>query len=181
MWRFDGTRLPHNVQSSGGPWSYRSEIGTPGVPGSFTFQAAGTYAFVCEVHATQMSGTVTVGDPPPPPLSEQPFPNDGGDVVALETGGLDRERPSLGAVRVGRSGGAAELRFRVSEPSEVTIRFMRGDKIVATKRVQAAGAYRLAVRASRALRAGQRYRVELRARDGAGNASRLRSAHLTVR
>ena len=79
-----------------------------------------------------------------------------------------------------RAGGAAQLRFRVSEPSDVTIRFKRGGKTVATRHVRAAGAYRMAVRASRALRAG-RYRVELRARDGAGNASRMRSARLTVR
>ena len=81
-------------------------------------------------------------------------------------------------MRVRRAGGVARLRFRVSEPSEVTVRFRRGGKVVATRHVRAAGTVRVTV--PRSLAAG-RYRVELRARDGAGNASRLRSARLTVR
>ena len=180
VWKWNpAPAVAHNVASSpGAAWSYRSP--DDATSGSFTFAATGSYAFICELHGAIMSGVVNVGNPsppPPPPLSEQPFPNDATAPLAFETGGLDEAAPSIGGVRVRRG----QLRFRVSEPSEVMIRFKRGDKIVATKRVQADGAYRMAVRASRSLRAGQRYRVELRARDGAGNASRLRSARLTVR
>ncbi len=68
------------------------------------------------------------------------------------------------------------LRFRVSERSAVTVRLDRAGKRVRTKHVAAAGRASVTLRG---LRAG-RYRIELRARDLAGNASAARVAHVTV-
>jgi plastocyanin len=68
------TTVPHGVRWTGGP----EKPGCSGVPvegektdwsGSCTFAQAGTYAFVCTVHPTEMKGTITVtlGETPPPP------------------------------------------------------------------------------------------------------------------
>jgi plastocyanin len=174
-WAFDGTTLPHNVVSTSANWNVRTTYDAPGT--AVAFDTPGRYDFVCDVHATTMYGTVIVGEPPPPPLSQQPFPNDGGVLGALETGGLDRTRPTLRSVRVQRIGRGVRVRFRVSERSLVTVRFKRGDKTVKTKKVNAAGTARATVR--NGLRAG-RYDVELRAEDLAGNRSGLRTARVTV-
>ena len=115
--------------------------------------------------------------PPPPPLSEQPFTNDASfDPATLETGGLDTTRPKLRKVALDRSGRRLKLRFRVSERSEVTVRLVRAGKRVRTKRVSARSRGSVTLRG---LRPG-RYRVQLRARDLAGNASGARVAHVTV-
>jgi hypothetical protein len=130
-----------------------------------------------------MVGDVIVGDappPPPPPPGEQPFPNDGAALSVLETGGLDRTRPTVSSLRVERAAHGARISFRVSEQSVVTVHFKRGGKTVKTRQVSASGSVRLTVRDRKALRAG-RYRVEVRAEDVAGNRSGLRSARLTVR
>jgi plastocyanin len=174
-WTFDGTTQPHNVVSTSANWNVRTTYESPGT--SVVFETPGNYDFACDLHATTMNGTVTVGEPPPPPLSEQPFPNDGGVLGALETGGLDRTQPKLRSVRVERMKRGARVRFRVSERSVVTVRFKRGDKTVETRKVSAAGTARATVR--KGLRAG-RYRVELRAEDLAGNRSGLRTARLTI-
>jgi plastocyanin len=174
-WTFDGTTLPHNVVSTSANWNVKTSYDAPGW--TQVFGTPGRYDFVCDVHATTMYGTVVVGEPPPPPLSEQPFPNDGVAPAALETGGLDRAQPKLRSVRVQRMGRGARVEFRVSEPSVVTVRFKRGDKTVQTRKVSAAGTARATVR--KGLRAG-RYRVELRAEDLAGNRSGLQTARLTI-
>jgi len=113
----------------------------------------------------------------PPPLSAQPFTNDASfDPATLETGGLDTTRPKLRKVALDRSGRRLKLRFRVSERSAVTVRLVRAGKRVRTKRVSARSRGSVTLRG---LRPG-RYRVQLRARDLAGNASGARVAHVTV-
>lgn len=180
-WTFAGTILAHNVQSAGTDWSFESPIAAPAPDASYTFEQPGTYRFVCQVHSDTMVGEVVVGTPPlppPPPLSEQPWPNDGGVPGTVETGGVDDVAPTLRGVRVKRSRKGARLRFRVSERSVVTVRFKRGKRTVETRRVRASG--RAGVRVPRRLRAG-RYRIELTARDVAGNRSGSRSARITIR
>jgi plastocyanin len=187
-WTFDGTANPHNVASTSVNWTgFRSEIGLPGPPAEYTFTQPGFYSYVCEVHATTMIGKVTVTDPtgapppppPPPPLSEQPFPNDSAITTAeLETGGLDRTKPTLKSVRVRRLEHGARVSFRVSELSRVTLRFKRGGNVVKTAKLDAYRSYRGTFR--KGLRAG-RYRVELRAKDVAGNQSGPRTARITLR
>jgi hypothetical protein len=131
-----------------------------------------------------MTGTVTVTDaggtlpppPPPPPLSEQPWPNDQPAPTAFEV--ADEVAPELTRVRVARVAHGARVRFRLSEPGRVTITVTRGGRTVKTRRASAGdGANAFTVRG---LRAG-RYRVEVRARDLAGNRSQSRRARVTVR
>jgi plastocyanin len=177
-WSFAGTTGVHNVASTSPNWSFRSEFGTGQAPESFTFGAPGTYTFVCEVHASTMTGSVTVTDaggnppppPPPPPPSEQPFPNDAAPLGGFESGGLDRKRPNLRRVRVKGLRHGARVRFRVSERARVAVRFKVRGIPVKTKRVRAAGRRTVTVRG---LRRG-RYRVVVRAVDPAGNRSRAR-------
>jgi plastocyanin len=178
-WSFDGTQQAHNVEAAVEPgftpWSgLDTTTQAPAQPATWPFSEPGTYLFVCEVHKDSMRGYVVVGSappPPPPPLSQQPFPNDGVAPAALETGGLDRTRPRLRAVRVQRTPRGARIRFRVSERARVTVRFKRGGKVLATRHVTAVGRESLTVR-DKALRG--RYRVELRAQDVAGNRSAVR-------
>jgi plastocyanin len=187
-WSFPDTTQAHNVKSGSDNWSYQSQIGAPAPNGTFRFDAPGVYRFICQVHPDSMIGNVTVTDaagtppppPPPPPPGSQPFPNDSPPLTVLETGGLDRTRPAVRDLRVRRAARGARIRFRVSERSLVTVRFKRRGKTVKTAHLNASGRARITVRDRRKLRAG-RYRIEILARDVAGNQSHLRTAHLTLR
>jgi plastocyanin len=182
-WSFAGTTGFHNVQSNGSNWTPPFRSGNAGQappPASYTFTTAGRYEFICEVHATTMTGTVTVGNPPPPPpppLSEQPFANDQTAPSVFEV--ADEKRPRLDRVRVRSVRGGARVRFRVSERSRVHVRFKLGGLTVkSARRTFRAGTHRLTVR-DRRMRG--RYRVDVFARDLAGNRSRVRHARLTIR
>jgi plastocyanin len=184
-WRFTGTQVAHNVASNSPNWNMPgSPIGTNQPPVTFRFNAPGTYSFICQIHP-EMTGNVLVGapgQPPPPPPQDtgpQPLPNETGAPGAFESGGKDNTRPRVSSVRVSSVRRGARVRFRVSERSRVTIRFMRGGRTVKTKRVSAAGRHTTTVR-SRRLRAG-RYRVQLRAQDLAGNRSRSKHRRVTLR
>ncbi len=74
------TTVPHGVVWTGGP----EKPSCSGVPieqekmswsGSCTFVQAGTYAFVCYVHPTEMKGTITVSSAETPP-GQQPPPGE---------------------------------------------------------------------------------------------------------
>ena len=67
-WSFAGSALPHNVHSSSSNWNVNSPIGTAQAPVDFTFTTAGVYSFLCDVHGSGMSGTVTVEEPGADPL-----------------------------------------------------------------------------------------------------------------
>lgn len=191
-WKFDGTTQVHNVKSNSPNWNLVSKLAAPAPPASQQFDAPGTYRFLCEVHPDTMVGEVVVtaagGPPPPPPPpprpippSEQPFANDGGVLGVVETGGLDRTKPTLSALRVRRVAGGASLSMRVSELSSVLVTFQRGGRTI--KRVvvaEASGSGRVVIRDRRRLRAG-RYRVTVVATDVAGNRSSRRSAQVTLR
>jgi plastocyanin len=183
-WRFTGTAVAHNVMSGSANWSYSNAIAIGGPDAPYTFTAPGIYTFVCQLHPGPMHGTVTVTDeagtppppPPPPPLSEQPFGNDAPAPTVFEV--RDRLAPALTAVKVSRRGArGARVRFRLSEAGSVTIALTRAGRTVKTSRLAARrGANAVLVRG---LRAG-RYRLELRARDLAGNAAPARRARVTV-
>jgi plastocyanin len=178
-WTFAGTTLPHNVQSASANWTMASTIGAPAPDKqSDPFTATGRYDFVCQLHQDTMRGTVIVGAPPPPPLSEQPFVNDSGAPGVFETGEYDDVEPRLSGLGVRRAGGGARIAFTVSERARVTARFLRGGKVRRTARVTAEGDGVITVR--KGLKTG-RYRIGLRAEDLAGNRSAKRTLRLTVR
>ena len=183
-WSFTGSTVFHNVVSSGSNWSFRN--GDPAIappPASHSFSAPGTYTFVCQIHATTMIGQVIVTDaagnapppPPPPPLSEQPFPNTTGAPTSWEA--ADALRPRLRHVRARPRGHSARVRFRIDEPAVVTLRVQRAGVTVARRRALfLKGTRTLTVRR---LQPG-RYRIAMRARDLAGNRSRVSRARLRI-
>jgi plastocyanin len=91
--------VPHGLKWTGGP----EKPSCAGVPiegeqtnwsGDCTFAQAGTYSFICNVHPTEMKGTITVGSsetPPPPP------PPPGGPVESPLRG------PASSAVKLAKS------------------------------------------------------------------------------
>jgi plastocyanin len=187
-WSFAGTSALHNVASNNlkSPWNPTFRNGNPAQAppsASYTFATPGTYRYLCEVHANTMFGDVVVTDssgnppppPPPPPLSQQPFPNDADAPGAFEVDDALAPRVSRVKVRARRHG--ASVRFRLDEPAMITVRVKRARITVKRRRY-------LALKGRRAmtfhgLRAG-RYRIEIAARDLAGNQSRVRRVRLTV-
>jgi len=178
-WDWTGAPQAHPVLSNSPNWSFSTPNGA--TTATKLFDAPGAYEFLCGIH-DNMRGVVLVGGaapPPPPPPGQQPFPNDSPEPNPLETGGLDTTKPALQSVRVRRDGRGARVSFRVSERARVTVRLKRGSKVVRSRSVTVAGNGRLSVR-GKGLRAG-RYRVEISARDIAGNASGTRTARVTLR
>lgn len=182
-WKFDGTELPHNVQSSTPNWTFTSPTGAPAQNASFQFTAAGTYAFVCNVHP-EMRGVVAVSEPggtapPPPPVdtSPQPYPNDSSAPEDLENGGFDTTRPRLSRVRVREAGSGLRVRLRTSESTSVRVRIERRGRTVKQRRFNLRGTRQVTVRN---LRDG-RYTVVVDARDRAGNPARIVRKRITLR
>ena len=184
-WTFAGTSQAHNVASTSPNWSLSTPIQVGHPPVSYTFASAGTYTFVCNVHPSTMTGTVTVTDasgnppppPPPPPPGQQPFPNDQSPPTVVEIS--DTQRPRLTRVRAARIARGVRVRFHVSEPARVRVRVRRDGRTVRarTVRLRRAGTRSLRLRG---LRAGT-YRVDVLARDLALNRSKLKRARVTVR
>jgi plastocyanin len=180
-WAYDGTTLAHNVKSDSANWNVDTpSSATDPRPVTLTFNNEGTYKYVCKFHADSMTGQIKVGNPPPPPpppLSEQPFPNDQQPPTQLDVS--DEKRPRLSRVRAAAVRDGARVRFRLSERARVTVRFkLAGLTVKSARRTFRAGRHRLTVR-DRRLRG--RYRIEVVARDIAGNSSRAWRASVTVR
>jgi plastocyanin len=185
-WSFSGSTVLHNVASDSPNWSFRNDdpkVAPP--PASFTFTTPGEYRFVCEIHESTMWGDVVVTDPsgapppppPPPPLSEQPWPNDQQAPRRLDV--ADEKRPRVSRVRATAVRNGARVRFRLSERARVRVRFRKAGVTVKTaRRWFGAGARRLTVR-DRRMRGA--YRVEVLARDRAGNRSRTASDRVAIR
>jgi hypothetical protein len=91
----------------------------------------------------------------------------------------DETRPRLTRVRVRGVARGARVRLHVNEPGRITVRARRGGHVVRSRTVTLRRAATRTV-ALHGLRAGA-YRIEVLARDLAGNRSRVRRAHLTVR
>jgi plastocyanin len=179
-WRYDGTQLPHNVASTSPNWNVASPSSAVNpAPVVQRFDAEGTYTFQCSFHAMTMKGSVTVGSPPPPPpppLSEQPWTNEQAAPTVLEK--ADETRPKLTEVRLNTVRNGARVRFRLSERARVSVRFTRaGMTVAARRRTFRAGAHRLVVRDRRL---SGRYRVEVVARDLAGNRSKVKRSTLRL-
>ena len=71
-WEFDAAATVHDLHSSSDNWDLETPIINPGGdPVEFTFDAPGTYTFLCQVHPETMTGSVTVeGDEPAEPLQD---------------------------------------------------------------------------------------------------------------
>jgi plastocyanin len=181
-WTFTGTTQAHNVASNSANWTLSTPIQSNHAPVTYTFPAAGEYAFICQVHSG-MTGTVfvnadgTVPGSPPPPPSEQPFPNDQSPPGVLEVS--DTNRPRLTRVHASRLARGVRVRFHLSEPGRVTVRVRRGDHVVRARTVRLRSAATRTLQL-RGLHAGS-YRVEVSARDSALNRSRVKRARVSVR
>ena len=175
-WRFDGTTQAHNVKSTTPNWNIDTNFAVAGPPAAYTFTAEGVYDFVCELHAS-MTGRVTVGTPPPPPPSQQSFANDQPSLTAFER--PDPIKPRLTAVRAAPVRNGARVRFRLSEPARVTVRIkLAGITIKSARRTFKGGRRSIVVRDRRL---DGRYRVEVFARDLAGNRSAVKRTSVRVR
>jgi plastocyanin len=205
-WNYNaGNSIPHNTESVDGPpedpaWAdFQTEVSTG--TGAYQFTKPGTYNYLCTVHREAMIGSVIVTGaavtptgtpsatrtPTPtrtatPGATRTPTPTPVVDdrLTPAPTGSasLDKTAPavtsfSLKAVRRG-----ATVRFTLSEPSAVTIRFKKGSKTLRTARLSArAGKRAVTVRGAKLVKG--RYSVEIEARDARGN--RAPMARKTVR
>jgi plastocyanin len=180
-WRYDGTILAHNVKSTSPNWNVDTKSSTTDAsPDTYTFTAEGLYTFICKFHGTTMAGQVKVGNPPPPPpppLSEQHWVNDLQPPSRFEVG--DQTRPRLSRVRAAAVRDGARVRFRLSERARVRVRFkLAGVTVKTVRRTFRAGPRRLTVRDPRM---HGRYRIDVLARDLAGNRSRVAVERVTLR
>ena len=176
-WTFAGTQLPTTCSPRRGEGWGGIAAGRPAPDGSYTFDAEGTYDFVCQVHPSTMVGTVTVGHDPVPrrrrPLcrdSQQPYTNDDTTPVTLEKVEVDDDAPRLTAVsarRVARGsracGSGSPSSRRWSSASSATAG--RSDGPVRGRRV---------ARRDRADAAAAATASSVRATDIAGNRSLIR-------
>jgi plastocyanin len=181
---------PHNVKSTSDNWSIDSPASTSDPsPVTYTFTAPGTYTFVCIFHPSTMTGSVTVtdedGNPPDPPDPPEPgethWPNDQPPPSEFESGPEfdDRKRPRVSGLRATRVRNGARVRFRLSERARVLVTFKKAGVTVKTeRRTLRAGRRSLTVRDRRM---DGRYKVEVVARDRAGNRSRVKRDWVTVR
>jgi plastocyanin len=183
-WTFAGTTQFHNVWAASPNWTDESTLGAPAPDYTRMFDTAGDYAFICRVHPDTMRGVVHVGTgaaapvPTPLPLSQQPLANDTPADPPAETAvTMDKVKPRLSKPSVRRASRGATVRFKVSEDAVVDVAFARGKRTTKTYEVTGDGS--LSVRA-RGLRRG-RYTVKLVAVDIAGNKSKSRTLHVTVR
>lgn len=60
VWTWGETAEPHNVVADEGEFSSGSATAEPGTTFEHTFEEAGTFSYTCQVHPTEMTGTVTV-------------------------------------------------------------------------------------------------------------------------
>lgn len=175
-WTFPDSNGFHNVASTSDNWTLDSEISARHEPVTHVFSTPGVYRFVCEAHVSTMYGTVTVTDtsgeppppPPPPPPGEQPWANDQPGPSKFER--VDERRPRLTRVRLRHVRNGARVRFRISERARVRVRFkLAGITVESKRRTYRRGRHRMTIRNRRM---HGRYRVEVVARDLAGNRSR---------
>jgi plastocyanin len=181
-WTFAGTLALHNVLPASPNWTGGNAVGAPASDYTNTFDVAGDYAFYCQVHPDSMRGVLHVGTaavaPTPLPLSQQPFANDTPADPPTETAvSVDKGKPGLTSLSVRRASPGATVRFKVSEDAVTAVVFSRGKKAIKSYAVSGDGSRSLR---ARGLKAG-RYTVTLVAVDVAGNRSKARALHVTVR
>jgi plastocyanin len=178
---------------------------------SYTFVQPGTYTYYCLVHPEQMQGTIEVtGDPVDPTPTPTPTatatatptatatatptatpaptstPGGGGGGTTtpppVNIASTDRTAPALSRLSLTAIRRGARVRFTLSEPATVTLRFKKrgSSKVVRSIRLQARPGTRTVTVRSARLKRG-RYTVELQARDATGNSSSLLRSDLRIR
>jgi plastocyanin len=192
-WEFPGPySAAHNAISDSANWTFTtgpaSNPHTPN-PTSYEFNNPGVYTFRCQLHDF-MNGTVRVGNATPtptatatatPPSSPPPdtHPDTHPDTPA-PSGSDDAVKPTVRSVRSTAIRRGVRVRFTLSEPATVTVRVKRARRVVKSARVQAPAGTRTVTLRSKRLKKG-RYTVEIAARDGSGNRSRLATKRVTLR
>jgi plastocyanin len=203
--------LPHNVEGVEGPdagWAagaYQSPIVANGVA-EYTFTQPGTYTYLCTVHPTQMTGTVTVSGPPvtptptppggtptptptPPPPAPTATPGPSGTPPAPSgttpapgSAPRDGAAPAISGLSVKAIRRGARITLTLTETSTVTLRFKqrKSGKVVRTARLQVRSGKRILTVRGGGLRQG-RYVVELEARDSGGNVGAMQRASLRIK
>jgi plastocyanin len=181
-WTFEENSF-HNVESTSSNWSMTN--GPPGTttPVSYEFRKSGTYTFTCRVHVGAMDGTITVQGAdlpdPEPTVTATPTPTPT-PTPSVQPSPPDTTAPTVSSVKVRTLRRGARVRFALSEPATVTLKLLRGTRVLKTVRVQARGVKTVTVRSAK-LRKGRRYRVQLLARDARGNTSSPLQRRLSIR
>jgi plastocyanin len=145
--------------------------------------AEGTYVYFCTLHGGNpegtagMSGKFTFGDPGGG--GPQPLPNPSQPPEEWEVG--DNDPPKLTDVSAKGIRRGAKVRFTLSEPATVTVRFKRDGKTVYTKRLKdlPEGVTERKITSSRLKRG--KHKVVLTAVDEAGNKSGPTTRTVTVK
>jgi len=126
------------------------------------------------------TATATATVTPPPsvpqptavPTAAPPAGDDRVTPAPSRASSSDRTAPAFSQLKLKAVRRGARVRFRLSEPASVTIRFKRGKATKRTvRRALRAGTRTVTVRGSKLVRG--RYRVELQARDARGNRSKV--------
>jgi hypothetical protein len=168
----EGSSDPDPADSLTYKWWFGDGTTATGQTASHAFATSGTHAVTLEVtDPTGQQRTVTKS------ISVQASVSGGG---ASATG--DSVAPVISRLRTARGGKA--VRFRLSEPASVMLRFTRIGTARPARRIRMSGrpgANELRLRGclARALRPGS-YRVRVSARDTAGNQARPRVARLVL-
>jgi plastocyanin len=180
---------PHNAVASSGNWTWTSDPPSSDTRTKTTpaFSTNGDYDFVCAVHGgmratihVQGGSTGTPTPTPSPTATPTPTPTTTPtDTTPAPHASADTVKPSVRRLRLkALRRHAARLTFTLSENATLTIRVKRGHRVLKTVRVQARkGTHSVRLRN---LRKG-RYTIDVRARDAAGNRSRLATKRLRVR
>jgi hypothetical protein len=160
-------------------WDFGDGATGSGKQALHSYAAGGTYTVTLTVtDPTGLSATATRQIT----VAGQPG-GAGGDAAGAGQDGApggpiaDTAAPALSALRAAASRRGAVVRFRISEPAIVTLRFKRRGGGTATWRVRAKAGLN---RVSRRLRAG-RWQLTASAVDAAGNRSRPSSARFRLR
>ena len=113
-WSFSGSTLPHNVHGTDDQddWDpdLNSTIGTNQAPVDYVFNTAGTYTFLCDVHGSGMSGSVTVQEGPP----ADPLEN---VLVFSKTAGFRHDSIPQGIAAIQQLGAANDFAVTATEDS----------------------------------------------------------------
>jgi plastocyanin len=144
-------------------------------PPSRTFDAAGSYTFICEVHPG-MTGTVNVsggGEPTPTPT---PTPTPPPAVPPPGGATPDRTPPSLTGITATGVDGKVQLRLTTSERATITAHFATSGDAYSLRAQAEAGTWMV----ERALPSGS-YTFEIVAVDAMGNRSATEVGEVSVR